>query len=143
MKKNNTKTRIIGTALAAICAVSSIAAVSAVSVGAASMPATASVSAQVKAGKGCTFQMDGKNWTYWLKDNTNVNINANINFSSGKVNFLIKGLTPGVVNAVLKRREPTASGTTFPFALRLTTSSTLPASRQASCSSQTQNLKVD
>ena len=105
MKKNNTKTRIIGTALAAICAVSSVAAVSAVSVGAASMPAAASASAQVKAGKGCTFQMDGKNWTYWLKDNTNVNINANINFNSGKVNFLIKGLTPGVVNAVLKTQR--------------------------------------
>lgn len=115
MKKNNTKTRIIGTALAAICAVSSVAAVSAVSVGAASMPAAASVSAQVKAGKGCTFQMDGKNWTYWLKDNTNVDISANINFNTGKVKFFIKGLTPGVVNAVLKTQRPDGKWNNVPI----------------------------
>ena len=115
MKKNNTKTRIIGTALAAICAVSSVAAASAVSVGAASMPAAASVSAQVKAGKGCTFQMDGKNWTYWLKDNTNVDISANINFNTGKVKFFIKGLTPGVVNAVLKTQRPDGKWNNVPI----------------------------
>ena len=115
MKKNNTKTRIIGTALAAICAVSSVAAVSAVSVGAASMPAAASVSAQVKAGKGCTFQMDGKNWTYWLKDNTNVDISANINYNTGKVKFFIKGLTAGVVNAVLKTQRPDGKWNNVPI----------------------------
>ena len=106
MKKNSTKTRIIGTALAAVCAVSTLAAVSAVSVGAASAPETNSVSAKMNAARGCTFRMDGDNWTYWLKDNTNVDIDANINFSTDKVTFFINGLEPGVVNAVLKTERP-------------------------------------
>lgn len=100
MKKNTVTTKIIGTALAVVCAVSTLAAVSAVGASAATVD-TASVSAQT-GGKACAFTMEGTNWTYWLIDNTNVSIRGNLDFENGTCRFIIKGLEPGVANAVLK-----------------------------------------
>lgn len=101
MKKNNIKARIIGTALAAVCAVSSLAAVSAVGASAAVIDNSISVSAQAS-NKECRMTVNGKNWTYWIQDNVNISIKGQLDFSNGTCTFIIKGLTPGVSNTVLK-----------------------------------------
>ena len=121
MKKNNVKTKIIGTTLAALCAVSSLAAVSAVGASAASVSSPV-VSAQAS-GKACAFTMNGKNWTYWLKDNTNVSIKGNLDFTNGTCRFIIKGLQPGVVNAVLKTERTDGKWNNVP--IRFTVDSNL------------------
>ena len=103
MKKNNIKTRVLGTVLAAVCAVSTLAAVSVSGVSAATVE-TASVAAQ-SGGKACAFTMAGQYSTYWLIDNTNVSIKGNLNFENGTCRFIIKGLEPGTANAVLKTQR--------------------------------------
>lgn len=101
MKKTTIRTKITGIVLAAVCAFSTMAAVSAVSASAATVNSNAAVAAQSQ-GKACTYTMQGKNWTYWLIDNVNVSIKCNINFSNGTCKFIVSGVQPGVVNAVLK-----------------------------------------
>lgn len=139
MKKNNIKTKIIGTALAALCAVSSLAAVSAVGASAASMTET-SVSAQ-ESGKACAFTMNGNNWTYWLKDNTNVSIKGNLNFENGTCRFIIKGLQPGVVNAVLKTHRPDGKWNNVP--VRFTVDSKLNVTGKQTGALFVTNTKYD
>ena len=67
MKKNNIKTKVIGTVMAALCVVSAGAAISSVGVSAATAPAA--VSATAKAPKNCVFFAYGKtargyDWDY-------------------------------------------------------------------------------
>ena len=67
--KNNMKTRVMGTVLAAICALSAGTAISAVSASAASLPTTASVSANVRNARVCKMTFKGStsygyDWDY-------------------------------------------------------------------------------
>ncbi len=64
MKKNTVKTKVIGTVLATLCAVSTAAAV-------------------------------------WI-DSLNINVSCDFNYSTSTCRFIIKGVKPGVTNAVLK-----------------------------------------
>lgn len=98
MKKNTVKTKVIGTVLAALCAVSAAAAVSSVGVSAASVNSPAAV---VTANKKCVMTLKGKNWTYWI-DSLNINVSCDFNYSTSTCRFIIKGVKPGVTNAVLK-----------------------------------------
>lgn len=98
MKKNTVKTKVIGTVLAALCAVSAAAAVSSVGVSAASVNRPAAV---VTASKKCVMTLKGKNWTYWI-DSLNINVSCDFNYSTSTCRFIIKGVKPGVTNAVLK-----------------------------------------
>ena len=101
--KKNIRTRVIGTVLAAICAVSACAAVSTVSASAAT--AATSVSA-AQAAKNCTISFTGKtsygyDWDY-RADSTAAKITCTYNFQTGKYTFKAVGQYAGVTNAVLK-----------------------------------------
>ncbi len=78
MKKNTVKTKVIGTVLATLCAVSAAAAVSSVGVSAASVNRPA---AAVTANKKCVMTLKGKNWTYWI-DSLNINVSCDFNYST-------------------------------------------------------------
>ena len=101
--KKNIRTRVIGTVLAAICAVSACAAVSTVSASAAT--AATSVSA-AQAAKNCTISFTGKtsygyDWDY-RADSTAAKITCTYNFQTGKYTFKAVGQFAGTTNAVLK-----------------------------------------
>lgn len=104
MKKNNVKVKVIGTVLAAICAISAGTAISAVSVSAAAAPAA--VSATVKTGKSCCFFAYGKtakgyDWDY-TADSTAAKIEVTYDFKTNKYTFKAIGQYAGVTNAILK-----------------------------------------
>ena len=101
--KKNIRTRVLGTVLAAICAVSAGTAISAVSASAAT--ARTSVSA-TQAAKNCTISFTGKtsygyDWDY-RADSTAAKITCTYNFKTGKYTFKAVGQYAGNTNAVLK-----------------------------------------
>ena len=101
--KKNIRTRVLGTVLAAICAVSTCTAISAVSASAAT--ASTSVSA-TQAAKNCTISFTGKtsygyDWDY-RADSTAAKITCTYNFKTGKYTFKAVGQYAGYTNAVLK-----------------------------------------
>ncbi|MEE0958097.1 MAG: hypothetical protein UH734_08490 [Ruminococcus sp.] len=101
--KKNIRTRVLGTVLAAICAVSAGTAISAVSASAAT--AGTSVSA-TQAAKNCTISFTGKtsygyDWDY-RADSTAAKITCTYNFKTGKYTFKAVGQYAGNTNAVLK-----------------------------------------
>ena len=101
--KKNIRTRVLGTVLAAICAVSTCAAISAVSASAAT--ASTSVSA-TQAAKNCSISFTGKtsygyDWDY-RADSTAAKITCTYNFKTGKYTFKAVGQYAGNTNAVLK-----------------------------------------
>ena len=101
--KKNIRTRVLGTVLAAICAVSAGTAISAVSASAAT--ASTSVSA-TQAAKNCTISFTGKtsygyDWDY-RADSTAAKITCTYNFKTGKYTFKAVGQYAGNTNAVLK-----------------------------------------
>ena len=102
--KKNIRTRVIGTVLAAVCALSATAAISSVSASAATV-STASVSAGVKA-KNCIINFYGKtsygyDWDY-TADSTAAKITCAYDFKTNKYTFKAVGQYKGVTNAVLK-----------------------------------------
>lgn len=101
--KKNIRTRIMGTVLATICAISATAAVSTVGASAASVN-TASVSAQAKTGKPCAFTMKGCNWNY-SADSTYAKISCDFNYSTKTCRFIARGTSAGVTNAILKAKR--------------------------------------
>ena len=138
MKKNNIKTKIIGTVLATVCALSAGATISAVSASAANVN---SVAVAAQQGKACSYTMQGSNWTYWLKDNTNVSIKGNLNFSNGTCQFIIRGLQPGVVNAVLKTLRADGKWNNVP--IRFTVDNNLNVTGQQTGAQFITNTKYD
>ena len=101
--KKNIRTRVLGTVLAAICAVSAGTAISAISASAAT--AGTSVSA-TQAAKNCTISFTGKtsygyDWDY-RADSTAAKITCTYNFKTGKYTFKAVGQYAGNTNAVLK-----------------------------------------
>ena len=103
--KNNMKTRVMGTVLAAICALSAGTAISAVSASAASLP-TASVSANVRNARVCKMTFKGStsygyDWDY-RADSTAAKISCTYNFSTHTYTYTAKGNYAGVTNAVIK-----------------------------------------
>ena len=103
--KNNMKTRVMGTVLAAICALSAGTAISAVSASAASLP-TASVSANVRNARVCKMTFKGStsygyDWDY-RADSTAAKISCTYNFSTRTYTYTAKGNYAGVTNAVIK-----------------------------------------
>ena len=104
MKKNNVKVKVIGTVMAALCAISAGTAISAVSVSAAQTGT--SVSARATTGKSCIFEAYGKtrtgyDWDY-RADSTAAKITCTYNFKTGKYTFKAVGQYAGNTNAVLK-----------------------------------------
>ena len=107
MKKTNVKTRVMGTILAAICAISAGAAITAVSASAAT--ATTSVSASVKA-KACKISFKGGtsygyDWDY-RADSTNAKISCTYDFKTKTYTYKATGQRAGVTNAVIKYATP-------------------------------------
>ena len=103
--KNNMKTRVMGTVLAAICALSAGTAISAISASAASLP-TASVSANVRNARVCKMTFKGStsygyDWDY-RADSTAAKISCTYNFSTRTYTYTAKGNYAGVTNAVIK-----------------------------------------
>ena len=103
--KNNMKTRVMGTVLAAICALSAGTAISAISASAASLP-TASVSANVRNARVCKMTFKGStsygyDWDY-RADSTAAKISCTYNFSTQTYTYTAKGNYAGVTNAVIK-----------------------------------------
>lgn len=104
MKKNNIKVKVMGTVMAALCAISAGAAISAVSASAATAPAA--VSANVKAAKSCVMVAYGKtatgyDWDY-TADSTAAKIKVTYDFKTNKYTFRATGQFAGVTNAILK-----------------------------------------
>ena len=104
MKKNNVKVKVIGTVMAALCAISAGTAISAVSVSAAQTGT--SVSARATTGKSCIFEAYGKtrtgyDWDY-RADSTAAKITVKYDFKTNKYTFRATGNYAGVTNAVLK-----------------------------------------
>ena len=104
--KNNMKTRVMGTVLAAICALSAGTAISAVSASAASLPTTASVSANVRNARVCKMTFKGStsygyDWDYRAAS-TAAKISCTYNFSTQTYTYTAKGNYAGVTNAVIK-----------------------------------------
>ena len=104
MKKNNVKVKVIGTVMAALCAISAGTAISAVSVSAAQTGT--SVSAMATTGKSCIFEAYGKtrtgyDWDY-RADSTAAKITVKYDFKTNKYTFRATGNYAGVTNAVLK-----------------------------------------
>ena len=102
--KKNIRTRVIGTVLAAVCALSATAAISSVSASAATV-STASVSAGVKA-KNCIINFYGKtsygyDWDY-TADSTAAKITVTYDFNTNKYTFKATGMYAGKTNAILK-----------------------------------------
>lgn len=103
--KKNVKTRVMGTVLAAICALSATAAVSSVSASAATV-STASVSANAVKAKNCVINFYGKtsygyDWDY-TADSTAAKITCTYDFKTNKYTFKATGQYKGTTNAVLK-----------------------------------------
>ncbi len=103
MKKNNIKTKVIGTVLAALCAISAGTAGTAISANAATAKTT-SVSTQAATAKSCTYTMKGFDWNY-SADSTNAKITCDFTYSNKTCKFIAKGITKGVTNAVLKAKR--------------------------------------
>lgn len=105
MKKNNIKVKVIGTVLAALCAISAATVCTAVSASAATVNST-SVSAQAKTKKDCLFVAYGKtktgyDWDY-KADSTSAKITCTYDFKTNKYTFRATGKYAGVTNATLK-----------------------------------------
>ena len=103
--KNNMKTRVMGTVLAAICALSAGTAISAISASAALLPTT-SVSANVRNARVCKMTFKGStsygyDWDY-RADSTAAKISCTYNFSTQTYTYTAKGNYAGVTNAVIK-----------------------------------------
>ena len=99
MKKNNIKTKVIGTVLATICAVSAGTAITAVSASAATVNTSYSVSAnRVKA---CTITVKCIDWDY-RADSKSAKITCEYNSKTGTHTFKATGSFAGVTHAVLK-----------------------------------------
>lgn len=104
MKKNNIKTKVMGTVMAALCAISAGAAMSAIGVSAAAVPEGAVAIAA--APKACVFTAYGKtatgyDWDY-TADSTAARIKVTYDFKTNKYTFRATGQYAGVTNAVLK-----------------------------------------
>ena len=104
MKKNNIKVKVMGTVMAALCALSAGTAISAVSASAAAVP-TASVSAAAT-GKACVMVKYGKtsygyDWDY-TADSTAAKITCTYNFKNKAYTFKATGQYKGTTNAILK-----------------------------------------
>ena len=107
MKKNNMKTRVIGTVLATICALSAGAAITAVSANAAT--AATSVSATTKA-KACRMTFKGGtsygyDWDY-RADSSAAKITCTYDFKTKTYTYRAVGQYAGVTNAVIKYATP-------------------------------------
>ncbi len=99
--KKNVKTRIMGTVLAALCAVSTVAAASTIGAASAATAPAASVAARAQYGKGCKMHFtDVYNWTYSLYDG-NVSITCDADWSTNECTFYISGNYEGTADAVL------------------------------------------
>ena len=125
MKKNNIKVKVIGTVMAALCAISAGTAISAVSASAATAPTA--VSANVKAGKSCCFFAYGKtsygyDWDY-TADSTAAKITVTYDFKTNKYTFKATGQYAGVTNAILKYATPDGKWHNIP--VRFTTDKNL------------------
>ena len=104
MKRTSIKTKVIGTTLAAICALSAGAAISCVGANAAT--ASKSVSATAVQAKGCTISFTGKTsygYDYDYRANSKAAlITCTYNFSTQKYTFRATGNYAGTTDAVLK-----------------------------------------
>ena len=103
MKKNNMKTRVIGTVLATICAVSAGAAITAVSANAATAGTSVSASTNAKACR-MTFKGStsyGYDWDY-RADSTAAKITCTYDFKTKTYTYRATGQYAGVTNAVIK-----------------------------------------
>ncbi len=105
MKKNSMKTRVMGTVLAAICAISAGTAISMVSAGAASVP-DASVSAEMCNGRVYTMTFEGStsygyDWDY-TADSTSAVIKCKYDFATETYTYTATGCYEGETNAILK-----------------------------------------
>ena len=111
--KKNVRTKIMGTVLAAICAISAAAAISTVGVNAASLPA-ASVSAQKASGKSCLFTMTGRNWNYSTSTGC-VEISCDFNYNAKTAKFIAKGVCVGYDDVILKTQRADGYWTNVPI----------------------------
>ena len=107
MKKNNIKTRVIGTVLATICALSAGAAITAVSANAATAPATVSATAKAKACR-MTFKGGtsyGYDWDY-KASSTAAKISCTYDFKTKTYTYRAVGQYAGITNAIIKYATP-------------------------------------
>ncbi len=117
MKKNNIKTRVIGTVLATICALSAGAAITAVSANAATAPATVSAGVKAKACK-MTFKGGtsyGYDWDY-RADSTAAKISCPTILRQRPTPTERLVSTPESQTRLSSTLHRTASGTMFLFA---------------------------
>lgn len=119
--KKNTKTRIMGSLLAAICAISAVAAVSTVGANAASV-SSASIAANATKGKACAFDMTGKNWNYSTSTGCVV-ISCDFNYNTKSAKFIAKGVCAGYDDVILKTQRDDGLWTNVP--IRFTVDSNL------------------
>ncbi len=107
MKNNNIKTRVIGTVLATICALSAGTAITAVSANAATAPATVSATAKAKACR-MTFKGGtsyGYDWDY-KASSTAAKISCTYDFKTKTYTYRAVGQYAGITNAIIKYATP-------------------------------------
>ena len=109
--KKTIKTKVIATAIATVCAVSTLSAVSVASASATSVPTTL-ISAQAN-GKSYQMTFSGDNWNYYA-ESLNAKITCNCDVMHNKCTFKATGVTPGITNAVLKVRRNDGRWNNFP-----------------------------
>ena len=130
MKKNNIKVKVLGTAMATLCALSAGTAISVVGASAATVN-TPSVSARANS-KSCVFVAYGKtsygyDWDY-TADSRAAKISVTYDFKTNKYTFRATGVYAGVINAVLK--YATIDGKWHNIPVRFTTDSNLNVTGQ-------------
>ncbi len=124
MRRNNIKTKVIGSVMAALCVFSAGAAISAVSASAAQIT-TASTAANT--GRACVASFSGGtsygyDWDY-RANNTAAKISCTYNFTTRKYTFKATGRFAGVTDTVLKYATPDGKWHNVP--IRFTTDSRL------------------
>ena len=130
MKKNRLTTRVIATAMAAVCAISAGTAISAVSVSAAEISSTEAIAAS--SAKACVVTAYGKtsygyDWDY-KADSTAAKITCTYDFKTSKYTFRATGSYAGTTNAVLK--YATIDGKWHNIPIRFTTDKNLNVTGQ-------------
>lgn len=127
--KKNVKTKIMGTVLAALCAVSTVAAASTFGTVSAATAPTASVASNAQYGKDCKMHFDDiYNWTFSLFED-NVSITCDADWSTNECTFYAHGNYEGTADAILMTQRADGRWNNTP--VRFTVDSNLNVTGQA------------
>ena len=132
MKKNVNK-KVLGTILAAICAISAGSMIATVSVSAANVPTSAVTASVQKNAKPYEIVLKGCDWNY-SADSLNVKITCDFDYANKTAKFIATGVKEGKTNAILKTKND--DGTWNNLSICFTVDKNLNVTAQTSDSSK-------